>query len=142
MARVGTAEGITVFYCPGQLFTSGCDATRVLVEEDGEFHYLLESEVVNTIAVDGANRKWIGTNNGAFLMSEDGTEQIEYFNADNSPLLSNVILDIAINEQSGEFWNGQGYYQLRGYRHRNYRHQYLQGISKPCPGGLQGTHRD
>lgn len=103
---VGTNEGITVFYCPGQLFTSGCDATRILVEENGEYHYLLEAEVITCITMDGANRKWIGTNNGAFLMSPDGTKQIEYFNVDNSPLLSNGIFDIAINDQTGEVFFG------------------------------------
>lgn len=102
----GTTEGITVFYCPGQVFFGGCEATRILIEQDGEFNYLLESEVVNTIAVDGANRKWIGTNNGAFLMSEDGQEQIEYFNIDNSPLLSNAVLDIAVDDQTGEVYFG------------------------------------
>jgi len=98
---VGTAEGIVVFYCPGQVFFGGCDASRILVEQDGFLGFLLETEEVNTIVVDGANRKWIGTNNGVWLMSEDGTEQIHYFNEDNSPLLSNIVRSIAIDPATG-----------------------------------------
>jgi len=78
-----------------------------LVEQDGHFQYLLETEVVTAIAVDGANRKWIGTQKaGVFLMSEDGTEQILHFDENSSPLLSNNITSIAINHETGEVFFG------------------------------------
>lgn len=114
---IGTNEGITVIYTPGSVFTGNADASRILVEqEEGEFNYLLESEIINCIAVDGANRKWIGTNNGAFLMSENGTEQISYFTAENSPLLNNQILDIEIDGQDGTvyFATSSGMVAYRG----------------------------
>ena len=70
---------------------------------DGLFHPLLENEIVNTIAVDGSNRKWFGTtNSGVFLFSADGSKLISHFNTDNSPLFSNNISSIAINGQNGE----------------------------------------
>ncbi len=104
---IGTTEGITVIYTPGAAFTSGnIDANRILVEEDGEFNYLLESEYINCIAVDGANRKWIGTNNGAFLMSADGRTQVLFVNEANSPLLSNTVLDIEIDPTTGTVYFG------------------------------------
>ncbi len=65
--------------------------------------YLLVGIYCNAIAVDGAGRKWIGTNGmGAFLISEDNYTQVQHFTVDNSPILSNNIDDIAINQQSGE----------------------------------------
>ena len=105
---VGTAEGITVFYNPTNIFSSNpSDAQRILITQDGNLQYLLETEVVTTIAIDGANKKWIGTQNGGvFLMSEDGTEQIYHFTAENSPLFSNSIRDIAIDDLSGEVFIG------------------------------------
>lgn len=104
---VGTDQGIGVFYCPELIFEpEGCEAQQILVEQDGFNGYLLETEIINSIAVDGANRKWIGTTNGVWLMSADGTEQIEYFNTENSPLLSDVVLDIEINEETGEVFIG------------------------------------
>jgi ligand-binding sensor domain-containing protein len=65
----------------------------------------LETEIVNCIQVDGANRKWIGTvNSGVYLLSEDGQEQIEHFTIENSPLPSNNISDIKIDGRSGEVY--------------------------------------
>ncbi|TAL60775.1 MAG: T9SS type A sorting domain-containing protein [Bacteroidetes bacterium] len=106
----GTDKGIAVFYCADQaLSASGCEAQQVFIEQDGHTQILLETEVVNAIAIDGANRKWIGTqNSGAYLMSEDGTAQIKHFTIDNSPLLSNEIRSIAIHPKTGEVFFGTG----------------------------------
>ena len=54
------------------------------------------------MAVDGANRKWVGTKNGLWLISADGDKIIYQFNSDNSPLLSNDVKKIAINPITGE----------------------------------------
>jgi ligand-binding sensor domain-containing protein len=71
--------------------------------------YLLGTEEIKAIAVDGANRKWIGTaSSGVYLISEDGLETIHHFTAENSPLLSNAIQSIAINEKTGEVFFGTG----------------------------------
>jgi Two component regulator propeller len=105
---VGTDKGIAVFYCADQVLSStGCDAQQVFIQQDGHTQILLETEVITTIAIDGANRKWIGTqNSGAYLMSADGTTQIQHFTMDNSPLLSNEITSIAINPKTGEVYFG------------------------------------
>ncbi len=101
---IGTGDGVAVFYSPFDALTDNfSDARRILVEQDGIFQYLLEGQAVSSIAVDGANRKWIGTfGAGVFLMSENGTEEIQRFTAENSPLISNDIADIAINPKTGE----------------------------------------
>ncbi|MDD2965718.1 MAG: two-component regulator propeller domain-containing protein [Bacteroidales bacterium] len=96
---IGTDAGIAVFYNPGAVLTgtSNFDAQRIVVSLGGYNQYLLENETVTSIQVDGANQKWIGTDRaGAFLLSADGTEEIFHFTAENSPLFSNSIIDIAI----------------------------------------------
>ena len=105
---VGTDKGIAVFYCPDQVFSStGCEAQQIFIEQDGHTQILLETEVVTAITVDGANRKWIGTqNSGVYLMSADGTTQVQHFSVDNSPLLSNEIRSIGINPKTGEVFFG------------------------------------
>lgn len=71
--------------------------------------YLLGTERINSIAVDGANRKWIGTeSSGLYLFSEDGMETIEHFTTENSPLPSNQILSVAIDANSGRVFVGTG----------------------------------
>lgn len=105
---VGTSRGIAVFYNPSDLFTdSPSDAQQILIEQDGNVQILLETEFVSCIAVDGANRKWIGTQTGgAFLVSTDGRTQIHHFTDANSPLPSNTINDITIDGNTGEVFFG------------------------------------
>lgn len=105
---VGTDKGICVFYSPENVFnSSGFDAQQILIDYGGYVQILLETQVVTAIAVDGANRKWIGTESGGvFLMSEDGTKQLLHFDVENSPLLSNTITSIAINSKTGEVFFG------------------------------------
>lgn len=104
---IGTDEGIGIFYSPSDILTSSdYDCVRPLVNFDGYVQYLLETEVVTAIAVDGDNRKWIGTErSGVFFLSADGTEQINHFTQDNSPLFSNQIIDITISAD-GEIFIG------------------------------------
>ena len=64
---------------------------------------MFETETVEAIAVDGANRKWVGTgSSGLFLISADGADQIHNFTTANSPLLDNKVSDLAIHPVSGE----------------------------------------
>ena len=115
---VGSDKGIFVFYSPGDIFgNSPSDAQQILVTQDSIANYLLESETVTSIAVDGANRKWIGTQKaGVFLMSSDGTKEILHFNVENSPLFWNEIISICINDLTGEvfFITGKGIISFRG----------------------------
>ncbi|HEX5002577.1 MAG TPA: two-component regulator propeller domain-containing protein [Bacteroidia bacterium] len=115
---LGTGKGVAVIYSPASVLTSqNYDAQQILIKQDGINQYLLESEVVTAIAVDGANRKWIGTESGGvFLMSPDGTEQIRNFNELNSPLLSNYILTISIDQETGDVYFGtnKGLISYRG----------------------------
>ncbi|NOZ47307.1 MAG: hypothetical protein GXO79_11085 [Chlorobi bacterium] len=105
---VGTNEGVVAYYNPQNVFTGNYFyAQRIIVELEAEnAQYLLGKETVTAIAVDGANRKWFGTNNGVFLMSENVDKEIYAFATDNSPLISNKIVSIAINANSGEVFFG------------------------------------
>ncbi len=100
---IGTDKGIAIIQCPGEVFTAnGCEAYQPIVQQDNFAGYLFENEEVKAMAVDGANRKWVGTRNGVWLISADGEKVIQRFTAVNSPLLSNEIIRIAIDPKSGE----------------------------------------
>ena len=105
---LGMDRGIAVFYNPSYVFSgSNFDAEQILIQEGDYGQYLLNDETVKCIKVDGANRKWIGTEkSGVFLLSEEGTEEILHFTVENSPLFSNNIIDIAINPENGEVFIG------------------------------------
>ena len=105
---VGTDKGIGIFYNPSAIFSgNNFDAQQILITEGEYGQYLLSEEKVKCITVDGANRKWIGTEkSGVFLISDDGMEEILHFTTYNSPLFSDNIYDITINPSSGEVFIG------------------------------------
>jgi hypothetical protein len=117
---VGTDMGPAVYYNPGKAFSSNLKATRIKIprsDGSGLADYLLGTATVTTISVDGANRKWFGTmSSGAYLMSEDGKKELLHFNSANSPLLSDNIVKISINNLTGDVWFGtsEGIISYRG----------------------------
>ncbi len=113
---VGTQQGAVSFECGSNVFDPNCRGTRRIVTVDDFNGYLLETEEVRAVAVDGANRKWFGTNNGIFVQSPAGDQQIAQYTATNSPLFDNAITDIAIDPATGEVWIGteRGLQTLRG----------------------------
>lgn len=106
---IGTSAG-PLLLNPNQITASAPTFTQVKVpRNDGTNYadYLLSGIDVSCIAVDGANRKWFGTKkNGIYLISEDNLSEIHHFTTLNSPLLSNGIESIAINEKTGEVFIG------------------------------------
>lgn len=97
---VGTDNGIAIFQCNN--INEACDAYLPIVESNGFNGYLFQKETIHSISIDGANRKWIGTNNGAWLISKDGTEVLQHFTSENSPLPSNTVLSIGIEPSDGD----------------------------------------
>lgn len=69
--------------------------------------YLLSGVIIRSIAIDGGGRKWFGTQGtGVYLISADNNTQIQHFTTANSPLLSDNIESIAINNETGEVFFG------------------------------------
>jgi hypothetical protein len=100
---VGTRQGIGIIQCPQEAFSPNwCEAILPVVQQDNFAGYLFSDEQVQCIAVDGADRKWIGTKNGVWLISPDGAKTLYRFTAANSPLLSDDVQQIAIDGNSGE----------------------------------------
>lgn len=102
---VGTSSG--PLYISPDMTSSGTNTfiQHKVPRNDGTnlADYLLSNIDITAIAVDGGNRKWMGTSsNGVFLISDDNNSQIAHFSTDNSPLISNNIIDIVIEEQTGE----------------------------------------
>ena len=102
----GTTLGLFVIDNPEQVFDKDFRITQVKVNRNdgsGLADYLLSGLPVTCIAVDGANRKWVGTqNNGIFLISADGQDTIHHITTEDSPLPSDAIQDIAVNSITGE----------------------------------------
>ena len=107
---VGTDVGPFLFNNLSKIYDPDYTCSRVKIPRNDSTNladYLLVNENIQAIAIDGANRKWIGTkSSGVYLMSENGQQTIQHFTMSNSPLLSNNILSIAINPVKGEVFFG------------------------------------
>ena len=98
---VGTDKGVVVFDNPSAVFSGkNFDAYTPVFER----RRLLGNENVNSIAIDGGNRKWMGTKNGIFLFSPDGTELVINFTEKNAPLPTNEISYITAEPKTGEVY--------------------------------------
>ncbi len=68
--------------------------------------YPLRQQTINDLAVDPINRKWAATNQGLFLVSADGTELLAAYNSSNSPLLSDKVISVAVDQNTGTVYAG------------------------------------
>ena len=92
--------------------TAGINTISILSEQSYRINQTgvpLWGLSVNAIATDAINRKWVGTNQGLFLMTSDGIQALEQFQSTNSPLLSDDIKSIAIDQESGMVYVGTDY---------------------------------
>ena len=141
---IGTDNGIGIVsncYAPFT-GTPPCDAQIPIVQYDQYAGYLFAGSNVRTIAVDGANRKWVGTDAGVWLLSSDASQIIYRFTLDNSPLPSNHIEKITVDQVTGEVYIGTDQGVV------SYRSTATDGSSSnsnvlifpdPVPSGYEGT---
>lgn len=107
-----TSEGVAFFSSPFQAIQNdNLDVVLPVIENN----FLFRDINVNTVTIDGGNRKWMATENGAWLFDEEINETLLNFTFENSPLPSNNVLDIAINGFTGEvfFATDQGVVSYR-----------------------------
>ena len=108
---VGTNKGPVIYQDPEDIFNQDkpIGYQPLIPRNDGTnfASLLLSSEQINDIEVDGADRKWIATQkSGVFLLSPDGKKEIHHFTEENSPLFSNSVQTIAVNDKTGEVFFG------------------------------------
>lgn len=110
---IGTDDGPWIINNPVNILDAQSGSTIIthtkVPRNDGTnfADYLLTGTTVISLAVDGANRKWVGTEkNGVFLLSADGTEEIHHFTTQNSPLPSDEVQSIYINDETGLVYIG------------------------------------
>lgn len=100
---IGTLKGLVVFSNATGVFNGVNNAEPIIILDQGIPKKLLGDQTVNTIAIDGADNKWFGTDTGGVLgTNPSGSTTLYNFNKDNSPLPSNRILKIQVDNASGK----------------------------------------
>ncbi|MBC7487808.1 MAG: hypothetical protein H7282_13780 [Cytophagaceae bacterium] len=110
---IGTNQGICVFTNPAQIKPNNIPKAYLPIVNGFPLFF---DKKINCIKTDAANRKWIGTPDGVFLLTADGLETIFKFDKNNSPMIDNNVTTITINEKSGEVFFGtdKGIISYRG----------------------------
>jgi sugar lactone lactonase YvrE len=103
---IGTQKGLVVFSNAEGIFEDDIyDAAPVIIDDDGIPKKLLGEQPINSIAIDGAENKWFGTDTGGVLgTNPSGSETLFNFNKDNSPLPSNRVLKVRVDNSNGKVY--------------------------------------
>lgn len=101
---IGTTKGLRVLPSVDAFLSEDeLETNSIIILENGVAQELLYQQSITDIVVDGANNKWIGTAGaGVFFISPDGQKTFNIFTKENSPLPSNMVNDIDINQETGE----------------------------------------
>lgn len=82
-------------------------ATRPVGGKEPNLYYTLDNIPLTAIAVDALNNKWVGTaGDGLYQLSADGSELLNHYTKDNSPLLTEAITSLCFDETSGQLYIG------------------------------------
>ena len=92
---VGSDEGISIIFNPGS------------PRQVHPFHPLRD-QIIQAIVVDPLNNKWIGTRQGVFVLSSDGTSILNRYTVENTDgkLLDNDVAAIAVDGRTGTMYFG------------------------------------
>ncbi|UWX66342.1 T9SS type A sorting domain-containing protein [Empedobacter stercoris] len=101
---IGTEQGLVVLYgADNAVSSNNIIAEPIVIIQDGIPEALLTDVGIYSIKVDNANRKWIATNGaGVYYVSESGEETKLHFTSKNSPLPSDIVYDVSIDETTGK----------------------------------------
>jgi ligand-binding sensor domain-containing protein len=97
---VGTSLGINIISNVGAVLYSNSGDLQI------SSVFALRQYNINTIAVDPINRKWVGTDQGLLLVNADGTQLLNTYNSTNSPLPSDKITSVTVDQNNGRVYVG------------------------------------
>ncbi len=97
---IGTPAGVVILVNP---FGVRQDGPSAAIFRDVPS---LEGVFIWDIATDALNRKWVGTDQGVFLLASDGTELIAHYTEKNSPLSNDVVRSVVSDPGTGYLFLG------------------------------------
>ena len=113
---MGTNRGLATIFSPGSAFAGNLASQITWARTPDGASFFLRDLRIFDIAVDPADRKWLASNSGVWLLNAEGNEVIANFTTENSPLPSDVVVAVTVDEESGavHFATSGGLYTYRG----------------------------
>lgn len=98
---IGTERGLASVFSPGSIFAGNAVAQITWARIPDETDWFLRDLRILDIAVDPANRKWLASESGVWVVNGAGNEVVEHFTTANSPLTSDVVVDVEVDARDG-----------------------------------------
>ena len=109
---IGTQSGMVVYANASGVYddtTPNANPVVINGDENGFGERLLGDQTINSIVIDGAENKWFGTENGGVIYTNpNGQRTLANFSMQNSPLPSNKIVKISIDNSTGKVYFATG----------------------------------
>ncbi len=103
---IGTRLGLRILQNPSAAISEDEPKSEpIIIEENGIGEELFRDNHILQIAVDTGNQKWISADGGGvFYLSSTGEETIKHFTKSNSPLPTDNVTDIKIDDNTGKVY--------------------------------------
>lgn len=103
---IGTRIGLRILSNPSAAISEENPQTEpIIIEENGLGEELFRDSNILQIEVDSGNQKWISIDNGGvFYMSANGEQTLKHFTKENSPLPTNSVTDIKVDNKTGKVY--------------------------------------
>ncbi|GEJ45582.1 T9SS type A sorting domain-containing protein [Chryseobacterium sp. ON_d1] len=105
-AWIGTNSGLRVMpNASSEIKNSHPAMEPIVIEQNGLGEELFRESAILQIAVDGGDQKWVSVDGGGvYYLSSDGQKTIKHFTKENSPLPTNTVTDIKIDNKTGKVY--------------------------------------
>lgn len=103
---IGTMGGLRILSNPKSAILEDSPQTEeIIIEENGLAEELFRDVLILQITIDSGNQKWVSVDGGGvFYLSPNGDKTIYHFTKANSPLPSDSVTDIQVDEKSGKVY--------------------------------------
>ena len=103
---IGSEKGLRTIQNPKDVISATSPQTEnIVIVQNGLPEELFRDNAILQIAVDSGNQKWISIDGGgAYYLSSDGQKTIQHFTKANSPIPTDNITDIKVDEKTGKVY--------------------------------------
>lgn len=105
-AWIGTRQGLRILPDVESAISELAPQTEpIIITQNSVAEELFRDNTIMQIAVDSGNHKWVSVDGGGvYYLSANGEQTIKQFTKENSPLPTNSVTDIKVDEKTGKVY--------------------------------------
>lgn len=104
-AWIGTDNGLRILGNASAEIKDTPKPEPIIIEQNGIGEELFRGSQIIQIETDSGNQKWISVDGGGvFYLSPSGSQTFLHFTKENSPLPTNTVTDVKVDNQTGKVY--------------------------------------